>query len=154
MDQLSLFGDDGRKRDRNAGNSKSPSLISSVSEVRELAREYFGNSPQTHRSRRRERLVSRKQRVQAARHGLVAKWSSEFGFVSIHDPGSGAWHDVPVKDAPGWAKWEARKRKELYKAGDRRAYELTSKHMQQIWFDERDEPEKGIVEEHPLEEGG
>jgi len=90
--------------------------------------------------------------VQAARCGLVAKWSSEFGFISIHDPGSGDWVDVPVSEAPGWSRWEAHKGKELYKAGDRRAYELTSKHMQQIWCDERAEPEEGIVEEHPLEE--
>lgn len=61
---------------------------------------------------------------------------------------------MAVKDAPRWARWEARKRKELYRAGDRRAYELTSRHMAQIWEAEleREEVDEGIVEEHPPEE--
>jgi hypothetical protein len=153
MDQLSLFGDDGQKPHRNAENAKEETLLSSVAKVRELAREYFPNLLETHQPRRRRRPVTRKQRVRAARLGLVAKWSKEFGFISLHDPSSGDWVDVPVSEAPGWSRWEARKRKELYKTGDRHAYELTSKHMQQIWFDERDEAEEGIQEEDPIEEG-
>ncbi len=46
--------------------------------------------------------------------GLAATWADAFGFISMHDPTTGEWWDVPWKDAPEWAKWEARKRKELY----------------------------------------
>src|SRR5215218_962191 len=61
--------------------------------------------------------------------GLVAAWSVEFGFISVHDPTTGEWHDLHWKDAPGWARWEARKRKELYGAGNRKAHRLTSREM-------------------------
>jgi hypothetical protein len=72
--------------------------------------------------------------------GLVAAWSGEFGFISMHDPTSGEWHDLHWKDAPGWARWEARERKELYRKGNRKAHRLTSREMAQI-------------EAHPIEEG-
>jgi hypothetical protein len=88
--------------------------------------------------------------------GLIASWSHEFGYVSVHDPTTGAWHDLAVKDAPGWSLWEAPKRKELYKAGNRKAYRLTSLEIGTIW--EADRPdlkgEEGIVEEHLIEEDG
>jgi hypothetical protein len=86
----------------------------------------------------------------AARHGLVAKWSREFGFVSIHDPTTGEWHDVPTTNAPAWAKWEAGTRKALWKAGNRRAYDLTAADMSKLWEDEHPPVEEGIVEEHEL----
>jgi hypothetical protein len=151
MNQLSLYGDNDDNRGKYAENSKDCSLLSSISEVRELSREYFPLPPEKPPRLRRRRPATRKQRVQAARRGLVAKWSAEFGFISLHDPGSGAWHDVPTMEAPGWTKWEARKRKQLYRAGDRHAYELTRKHMEQIYRDERHKDE-GIVEEYPVEE--
>jgi hypothetical protein len=152
MHQPSLF-DDAQKRDTYAKNAKEEPLISSVAQVRELARKFFPLPPDPP-SRRRTRRLSPEERSRARRRGVVAKWSPEFGFVSIHDPSSGEWHDVAVKDAPRWARWEARKRKELYRAGDRRAYELTSRHMAQIWEAEleREEVDEGIVEEHPPEE--
>jgi hypothetical protein len=129
-------------------------LISSVAQVRELARKFFPLPPDPPKPRGRVRRLSPEEKTRVRRRGMVAKWSKEFGFVSIHDPSSGEWHDVAVGDAPPWARWEARKRKELYKGGDRRAYELTSRHMAQIWEEEheRGEVEEGIVEEHPLEE--
>ena len=86
--------------------------------------------------------------------GLVATWSGEFGFISMHDPTSGEWHDLHWKDAPGWARWEARKRKELYGGGNRKAYRLTSRAMAQIWEAENSSSvDEGIVEDHPVEEG-
>jgi hypothetical protein len=128
-------------------------LISSISMFRELAREYFPLPPKTPPSRSRSRPISQKERALAARRGLAAKWSREFGYISVHDPGSGEWHDMPIKEAPGWARGEARKRKELYKAGDRHAYELTRKHMEQIWDEEHSsESKEGIVEDHALPE--
>ncbi|MDQ5827111.1 MAG: hypothetical protein M3441_23345 [Chloroflexota bacterium] len=90
----------------------------------------------------------------AAHLGLVAKWSREFGYVSIHDPTTGEWHDVETKDAPDWAVGEAHKRKSLWKAEDRRAFNLTREQMEAIWEEEHppsEATELGIVEEHPLE---
>ena len=92
-----------------------------------------------------------RRREKAVEEGLTARWSKEFGFIKIHDPESGKRYDVPMKDAPEWAKWEARKRKELYKAGDNYAYDLTSTQMHEIWEKDRPIPEEGIVEDHSLE---
>jgi hypothetical protein len=91
-----------------------------------------------------------RQLNRASELGLVAKWSRTFGYVSLHDPVDGSWHDIPTKDAEGWMLWEASKRKELWRSGDRRAFELTAREMQELW--ERDHPssEPGIVEETPL----
>jgi hypothetical protein len=47
--------------------------------------------------------------------GLVAKWSNVYEYVSIHDPTLREWWDIPVKDAPGWALNESRRRKALYR---------------------------------------
>ena len=82
--------------------------------------------------------------------GLVATWSGEFGYVSLHDPTTGEWHDLKTTDAPGWAVGEARRRKELYKGGNRRAYRLTAHDMEEAWKDDQ-VPEEGIVEDYPVE---
>jgi hypothetical protein len=89
---------------------------------------------------------------EAERLGLVATWSIEFGYISIHDPTTGEWHDIPTKEAPDWAQWEARKRKELYKDGNRKAFRLTSREMSELWEAEYVPEPEGIVEEHPIEE--
>jgi hypothetical protein len=89
---------------------------------------------------------------EAAELGLVATWSAQFGYVSIHDATEGVWWDLQTKDAPGWALSEARKRKELYRDGNRRAYRLTSVEMGEIWAADHPDIEGGIVEDHPLEE--
>jgi len=96
---------------------------------------------------------------QGEHRGLVAKWAKEFGYVSLHDPTTGEWHDVETKDVPDWAKREASKRKALYKEGNRKAYWLTAREMEAIWDSELvemwDHPavtEKGIVYEDYLED--
>ncbi len=94
----------------------------------------------------------RKELERASELGLIARWSRHFGYISIHDPTTGEWHDLPTEDAPGWAKWEAHKRRELRRAGDRRAHDLTREDMEEIWEAEHLDLEKGIVEDHPLEE--
>ncbi len=86
--------------------------------------------------------------------GLAASWSGEFGFISIHDPTTGEWWDLRWKDAPEWSRWEAKKRKELYKEGDRRAHRLTSQEMARIWETDNPSAEEGIVEEHSVEGEG
>ncbi len=93
----------------------------------------------------------RKELERASELGLVARWSRQFGYISIHDPTTGEWHDLQTKDAPAWAKWEAHKRKELWREGDGRAYELAARDMEEIWEAER-QGQEGIVEDHPLEE--
>jgi hypothetical protein len=97
----------------------------------------------------------RKERERAEELGLVAKWSKTFGFISLHDPTTGEWHDLPTSTTPDWAKSEAFKRKELWKSGDRRAFDLTRAQIEEIWEEEHPPHEihdLGIVEEHPLEE--
>jgi hypothetical protein len=89
----------------------------------------------------------------ASRLGLVATWSVDFGYVSLHDPIAGEWHDIPTKDAPAWAKAEAFRRRGLYKSGNWKAYSLTANEMEKLWEAEHLAEEEGIVEEHPLEEG-
>lgn len=92
---------------------------------------------------------------EASALGLIASWSGEFGFISVHDPISGEWWDLHWKDAPDWSRWEARKRKELYRNGDRRAHRLTSREIGEIWAaDNLPSVEEGIVEEHPAEGEG
>jgi hypothetical protein len=87
--------------------------------------------------------------------GLVATWSVEFGYVSIHDPSGaeGVWWDLKTTDAPGWAVSEARRRKEIYRDGNRRAYRLTSREMEEIWEAGLSDLEVGIVEDYPIEDG-
>ena len=92
--------------------------------------------------------------TEAEELGLVATWSVEFGYVALHDPTSGEWHDLRTKDAPEWPVREARKRKELYRDGNRKAYRLTSQEMEEIWETERPLEEEGIVEDYPVEEEG
>ena len=57
----------------------------------------------------------RQQRIksEADRLGLVARWARKKGYIGIHDPTTGEWHDVATNDAPDWARREAFKRKEL-----------------------------------------
>jgi hypothetical protein len=99
-----------------------------------------------------ESLAWRTEEAEA--RGLVAKWSKMFGYISVHDPTSGTWHDVPTASAEAWMKWEAGTRKTMYKAGRRDAYDLTSADMALIWADENTvKEEEGIIEEHPLMEG-
>jgi hypothetical protein len=38
--------------------------------------------------------------TEAERLGLIATWSALFGYVSMHDPVTGEWHDLQTKDAP------------------------------------------------------
>jgi hypothetical protein len=89
---------------------------------------------------------------EAARLGLIATWSAEFGYVSVLDPTTGEWHDLKTTDAPRWAVGEARRRKEFYKSGNRRAYRLTAHDMEELGKNDQS-PDEGIVEEHPVEEG-
>jgi hypothetical protein len=135
--------------------SRSSATISSE-EVFEIAREQFGHRDGDRRDHRDDHSGDRDHHYEhreVDRRGLIAKWSREFGYILVLDPTTGSWHDLHWKDAPGWARWEARKRKELWQAGNRCAFDLTATQMQEIWDAEHPpEPELGIVEDHPLPE--
>jgi predicted metal-dependent hydrolase len=45
-----------------------------------------------HLERERRRLE------EADRRGLVVKWAKEPGYVSLHDPTTGEWHDVKASE--------------------------------------------------------
>lgn len=160
MNQSSLFENDAAAKPK-PGKVSDDNLLSSVAEVRELAREFFGLPPEGPPALPVESPLLKAKREQAAREsgahlrGMVAKWApyeTAKGHISIHDPDSGEWYDVVYKEAPGWAKWEARRRTELYKASNCHAYDLTSAQMHEIWKAEHTETEEGIVEDHPLPE--
>jgi hypothetical protein len=151
--QPSFFDEPGEAN----GEAREPA-IEDVAEVFKLAREYLdlrdpgGDLPDevlppALASMRRRRLEKAKEL------GLVAKWadySKAKGCVSIHDPDTGRWHGLPWKDAPSWARWEAIKRSEIYRAtGDAAAFDLTADQMRKIWEKECP-PEEGIVEEYEL----
>ncbi len=42
----------------------------------------------------------RKRLEDADRRGLVIKWSREPGWISLHDPTTGEWHDVKASGCP------------------------------------------------------
>ncbi len=146
MEQASLF-DDG-----SAPPAPVVSKVTSEAEVRELARDFFDlpkpppEEPPLLATRRRLRA----EVEGASRRGLVARWSCAFGYIEIHYPTEGEWHDLSWKEAPSWARCEARKRKALHKSGDRRASERSSRDMEELWREEHPpEPEIGIIEDYP-----
>lgn len=55
-----------------------------------------------HLERERRRLE------EADRRGLVIKWSREPGYVSLHDPTTGEWHDLATTDCPPWILEDAK----------------------------------------------
>jgi hypothetical protein len=50
----------------------------------------------------------RKRLEEADRRGLVIKWSREPGYVSLHDPTTGEWHEVATSDCPPWVLEDAK----------------------------------------------
>lgn len=56
------------------------------------------------------RLLERERRrlEEAGRQGLVIRWAKEPGYVAIHDPTTGEWHEVATSDCPSWVLEDAR----------------------------------------------
>jgi hypothetical protein len=128
-------------------------LLLSEEQVFDLARKICTPPPETDNPLPDFIVRARERRAkQAADVSLVAKWSKHFGYITIHDPASGERHDLAMKDAPRWAKEEARRAAALYKSGNRHAYDLTSAQMEEIWEAEHPDVEVGIVEDYPIEE--
>jgi hypothetical protein len=101
------------------------------------------------------KAAQRRRLEKAEALSLVAKWADykkAKGHISIHDPGSDEWADLPYEAAPSWAQREARKRSEIYRStGDARAFDYTAAEMHAIWEEEGPpQKEEGIVEEYEL----
>jgi len=131
--------------------------IQDVAEVFALAREICGVEHRLDDDKDSPVLnaIRERKRENASALGLVAKWANykkAKRYVTIHDPTSGEWHDLPVKDAPTWAQWEATKRSAIYKrTGDYGAFDLNAQQMRVIWEEESPpQAEEGIVEEFEL----
>jgi hypothetical protein len=148
--QPDLFGDNPGE----AAEATTDDVLETEGEVFALAREICGR-PAGEEPEYISPITERRLR-KAADKGLVAQWADyekAKGHVSIHDPGSGHWCDVPWKDAPGWARRESLKRSELYRDFYHDAHDLTAREMEKIWEAEHPAADVGIVEAHPLEEG-
>jgi len=50
------------------------------------------------------RLLERELRrlEEAASRGLVIRFSREPGYLSVHDPTTGDWHELPASGCPRW----------------------------------------------------
>ncbi|BBL79079.1 hypothetical protein RxyAA322_09330 [Rubrobacter xylanophilus] len=55
-----------------------------------------------HLERERRRLE------EADRRGLVIRWAREPGYVALHDPTTGEWHEVATSDCPPWVLEDAK----------------------------------------------
>ncbi len=45
---------------------------------------------------------------EADRRGLVIKWAKEPGYVALHDPTTGEWHEVLSSECPPWVLEDAK----------------------------------------------
>jgi hypothetical protein len=48
---------------------------------------------------------------EADRRGLVIKWATQPGYISIHDPTTGEWHEVAASGCPPWVLDDAKARR-------------------------------------------
>ncbi len=49
-----------------------------------------------------------KKLQEAHRRRLVIKWSRQPGYIALHDPTTGDWHELPTTDCPPWILEDAR----------------------------------------------
>ncbi len=55
-------------------------------------------------------LESERLRLEAAdRRGLLITWAREPGYVSIHDPTTGDWHELDASECPPWVLEDVRR---------------------------------------------
>lgn len=57
-----------------------------------------------------KRLLERERLrlAEADQRGLFIRWAREPGYVSIHDPATGEWHELAASGCPPWVLDEAR----------------------------------------------
>ena len=65
------------------------------------------------------RLLERERRrlEEADRRGLVVKWAKEPGYVALHDPTTGEWHEVTASGCPPWVLEDAKAHRRRSGAG-------------------------------------
>ena len=70
-------------------------------ELREVLREH---------KRALIRYLERERRrlEEADRRGLVVKWANEPGYIALHDPTTGEWHEVAASGCPPWILEDAK----------------------------------------------
>jgi hypothetical protein len=154
--QMSFFDEGEAPEDGHKENLGDP-LIESEDEVFALARGILPSLKDAEEEHLPPMLkaAQRRRLEKAEALSLVAKWADykkAKGHISIHDPGSDEWADLPYEAAPSWAQREARKRSEIYRStGDARAFDYTAAEMHAIWEEEGPpQKEEGIVEEYEL----
>lgn len=50
----------------------------------------------------------RRRLQQADRRGLIIKWSKDPGYICLHDPTTGEWHELSTTRSPPWMLEDAR----------------------------------------------
>lgn len=65
------------------------------------------------------RFLERERRrlEEADRRGLVIRWAKEPGYIAIHDPTTGEWHEVAASRCPPWVLEDARAHRHRCGAG-------------------------------------
>jgi hypothetical protein len=54
---------------------------------------------------------------EAERRGLVIKYARELGWIALHDPTSGEWHEVLASECPPWILESAKAEKRGKRSG-------------------------------------
>src|SRR5215217_4687232 len=81
--------------------------------------------------------ATKRELARADNLGLVATWSKAYGYVAVHDPTTGEWHDIPLQAAPQWGEGEELKRKQQWGVlKDRKAYAYTSREIETTFREE------------------
>jgi predicted metal-dependent hydrolase len=74
-----------------------------------VATEEFHETVSRHKHSLIRLLERERQRLEEAeRIGLLIKWSKEPGYVAIHDPTTGDWHEVSASECPPWVTEDAK----------------------------------------------
>jgi hypothetical protein len=53
----------------------------------------------------------------ADQRGLVIKWAKELGWIALHDPTSGEWHEVSASECPQWILEAAKAERQAKRSG-------------------------------------
>jgi hypothetical protein len=80
-----------------------------VSAPEETATEELQDTIRRHKRDLIRHLERERNRLEATdRRGLVIRWAREPGYVALHDPTTGEWHEVAATDCPPWVLEDAK----------------------------------------------
>jgi predicted metal-dependent hydrolase len=80
-----------------------------VAAPEEVATEELHETVSRHKHALIRLLERERQRLEEAeRIGLLIKWSKLPGYVAIHDPTTGDWHEILASESPPWVIEEAK----------------------------------------------